>query len=193
MIHLIYCDKKSIYIFDESKEESELLRTLTGANNTDDLTKLKFDYHFSMIATGSNKGRVAVWDYELSQLLAFCVGHSYESEITGIEFCAPYPIMITCATDGKICFWTVRPVPYQNSYICLASFDNYTFNGEQEDLSAIKCISVYKGEMTGIEKGFHLFHYQLPASIYRDYITSQVLALQEDNIIKDKHGRYRGP
>lgn len=66
MIQLIYCDKKSIYIFDESKEESELLRTLTGTNETDDITKLKFDYHLSLIATGSSKGRVAVWDYELS-------------------------------------------------------------------------------------------------------------------------------
>jgi hypothetical protein len=43
-----------------------MLRTLTGAHNTDDITKLKYDYYLSLIATGSNKGRVAVWDYELS-------------------------------------------------------------------------------------------------------------------------------
>ena len=43
-----------------------MLRTLTGAHNTDDITKFKYDYYLSLMATGSNKGRVAVWDYELS-------------------------------------------------------------------------------------------------------------------------------
>jgi hypothetical protein len=47
--------------------------------------------------------------------------------------------------------------------------------------------------MTGIERGFPLFHYQIPAQTYRDYQTTQVLALQEDKVIKDKNGKIRGP
>ena len=94
----------------------------------DNITKLKFDFHFSLIATGSDKGRVAIWDYEQSLLLSYCIGHNEDSEITVIEFCSPYPIMLTCATDGKVCFWTIRPVPFINCYICVAQFDNYTFN-----------------------------------------------------------------
>lgn len=130
MIQLIYCDRKSIYIYNElDPEESDLLRTMTGANLDDNITKLKFDMHLMLIATGSDKGRVAVWDYEIGKLLGFCNGHDEGSEITAIEFCSPYPIMLTCATDGRLMLWTVRPVIQQNCYICVASFNNMTFNG----------------------------------------------------------------
>jgi WD40 repeat protein len=81
-----------------------------------------------LIASGSDEGRVAVWDYEIGRLLAFCIGHDENSEISAIEFLAPYPIMATCATDGKVMLWTVRPVPFVNAYICVASFDNMSFN-----------------------------------------------------------------
>lgn len=122
MIQLIYCDKKTIYIYNEEDDESKLLRSMTGANLDDNITRLRFDYHLSLIATGSDKGRVAVWDYEMGKLLGVCVGHDNEAEITGIEFCAPYPMMITCGTDGKILLWTVRPVPFANCHVCVASF-----------------------------------------------------------------------
>jgi len=120
MIHMIYCDHKTIYIYDEEPDESCLLRTMTGANPNDSITKLRYDHHLSLIASGSNKGRVALWDYEIGNLLGFCSGHSSDSEITAIEFCSPRPIMVTCATDGKVMIWTVRPVPFVHLHVCLA-------------------------------------------------------------------------
>jgi WD40 repeat protein len=194
MIHVIFCDRKTVYIYNEENvEESDLLRTMTGAHEDDTITKLGFDHHLMLIATGSDKGRVALWDYEIGKLLGFCCGHSEDSEITAIGFCSPYPVMITCATDAKLMLWTVRPVPFANSYICLAQFDNMTFDGQLEDTSTINCISVWQGEMSGIERGYQLFHYQIPATTYRDYVTTQVLALNEQEIIKDKNGLNLGP
>ena len=137
MILLIYCDKKTIYIYNEETEESELLRTMTGANPDDNITHLKFDYHLSLIATGSDQGRVAVWDFEMGKLLGLCVGHSNESEVSAIEFCAPYPLMITCGSDGKILLWTVRPVPFANCHVCVSAFQNLTFNFQLEENCAI--------------------------------------------------------
>jgi WD40 repeat protein len=117
--------------------KSDLLRSLTGAHTNDNITKLRFNHHLSLIASGSDSGRVAVWDYEIGRLLAFCTGHSEQSEITAIEFLSPYPIMVTCATDGKLLLWTVRPVPFVNSYICVAAFNNMSFNSQIEEASPV--------------------------------------------------------
>lgn len=73
----------------------------------------------------------------MGRLLAFCIGHNEESEITAIEFCSPYPIMVTSATDGKVLLWTVRPVPFVNCYICVAAFDNVSFNSQIEETCAV--------------------------------------------------------
>lgn len=47
--------------------------------------------------------------------------------------------------------------------------------------------------MPGIEKGYQLFHYKIPAETYRDYVSTQVLALHEESLLKDDKGKYRGP
>jgi WD40 repeat protein len=117
--------------------KSDLLRSITGAHTNDNITKLRFNHHLSLIASGSDSGRVAVWDYEIGRLLAFCTGHNEQSEITAIEFLSPYPIMVTCATDGKLLLWTVRPVPFVNSYICVAAFNNMSFNSQIEEASPV--------------------------------------------------------
>ena len=110
-----------------------------------------------MIATGAEGGEVAVWDYELSQLLGICLGHTPESEITAIEFLAPYPVMVTAANDNKICLWTVRPVPVENSYIKIGSFTNLSYTISDETPITVRSISVYHGhKVPGISRGHTL-------------------------------------
>ena len=95
---LIYCDKQSFFIYAEEDESSELLRKVTGAHRSS-ISALAYDEHLSLIATGTETGEVAVWDYELSNLLGVCLGHKHGSEITQIVFLAPYPAMVTAGTD----------------------------------------------------------------------------------------------
>jgi WD40 repeat protein len=113
---LIYCDRKSFHVYSEGDESSEKLRTVTGAHLSS-ITCIQFDYHLSLIATGAEGGEAGVWDYENSQLLGLCTGHSQESEITAISFLSPYPAMVTAASDNKIMIWTVRPIPIANAYV----------------------------------------------------------------------------
>lgn len=110
-----------------------LLRKITGAH-TADLSIIQFDFHLSLIATGSVNGEVAVWDYEMSRLLGMCLGHKKNNDITAIEFLSPYPLMVTASLDCKVIIWTVRPVPAINCYVCLHNFLNYDLTvGSQTD------------------------------------------------------------
>ena len=72
---LIYCDRKCFYVYKEYDNYSEHLRTVTGAH-TASISIIAFNAHLSLIATGSEGGEVAVWDYEASQLLGMCLGHT---------------------------------------------------------------------------------------------------------------------
>jgi len=112
MNQLIYADRQGYFIYKEEDDSSELLRRVTGGHKSN-ITAIQFNYHLSLIATGTETGEVGVWDYELSQLLALCQGHSSRSEITAIEFLAPFPVMVTAGLDSKVCLWTVRPTPSQ--------------------------------------------------------------------------------
>lgn len=66
MNQIIYADKHSYYVYNEEDEKkSEQLRKVSGGHKTN-ITAIKFSYHLSLIATGTETGEVAVWDYELS-------------------------------------------------------------------------------------------------------------------------------
>ena len=72
MNQIIYADKQGYFVYNESDEKtSEQLRRVYGGH-TSAITAIKFSYHLSLIATGTESGEVAVWDYELSQLLGLC-------------------------------------------------------------------------------------------------------------------------
>ena len=63
-------------MYNESDEKNSVqLRHIYGGH-TSAITAIKFSYHLSLIATGAENGEVAVWDYELSQVLGICQGHS---------------------------------------------------------------------------------------------------------------------
>ena len=101
-----------------------------------------------------------MWDYELSQLLGICQGHSKSSgEITAIEFLPPYPVMVTAGMDGKICLWSVRPTPAQQCYMTIAVFNNISFNYDDEMKYPAKSLMCYSGEsLKGISRGRCMKH-----------------------------------
>lgn len=65
MQQLIYADKRGYLVYAESDDSSEKLRTVSGGHVAN-ISAIKFSYHLSLIATGTETGEVAVWDYELS-------------------------------------------------------------------------------------------------------------------------------
>ena len=69
---------------------------------------VQFSPELSLVATGTVSGEVAVWDYEYSKLLDYCIGH--KAEISSIHFLWPYPVMLTTSLDGHVCLWQVRAV-----------------------------------------------------------------------------------
>ena len=127
-----------------------------------------------MIATGTEKGEVAVWDYELSQLLGICLGHSLsKGEITAIEFLEPYPVMVTAGLDGRVCLWTVRPVPAEHCYVNIGIFYNISFNYEDDTKCPVRTLRCLSGEnLEGISRGQIMKHSQINADTYRDYKTN---------------------
>ena len=155
---MIYCDKAAFYIYNEEEEKSECLRKVTGAHKHS-ITTMAHDEHLSLVATGTENGEVAVWDYELSHLLGVCLGHNRGTEVTQIAFLAPYPVMVTSGADCKICLWSVRPIPSKECYICFQTFINVSFNYHDEQTFPVRAISVWHGEkLKGISRGKAMKH-----------------------------------
>ena len=192
MNQLIYADKSSYYVYNEFDERSEQLRRVTGAHKST-ITAIKFSYHLSLIATGTEGGEVAVWDYELSQLLNIVQGHSPEGgAVTAIEFLNPYPVMVTAGEDCKICLWAVRPVPAELCQVSLGMFYNVSFNYDDDAKYIVRSLLANCCKQKGISRGSCMKHSQINASVYRDFKTSQVLATKESQVKVDSNGQYRG-
>jgi WD40 repeat protein len=126
-----------------------LLRKITGAH-LEEICCLMYNDYLSLMATGSVDGEICVWDFEMSKIEGFCLGHS--GGITGIEFVAPYPIMVTSSMDGTVCVWGVRPCPIAYKHICLYRFTNISWRFDRDQHTAITKICVIKKTMTGIKK-----------------------------------------
>ena len=137
---------------------------------------------------------MAVWDYELSQLLGICKGHSHSrGEITAIEFLAPYPVMVTAGLDSKVCLWAVRPTPAKHCYVSIGQFYNVSFNYTDDTRFPVKTLLGLTGDkLKGLARGQCMKHSQINAETYRDYKTNQVLATKETQVRIDARGNYRG-
>jgi hypothetical protein len=100
---ILGCDKDSYFILDDKTDEigygsAPLIKVVTGAHQ-EEIVTLQYSPQLSLIATGTVDGEVAIWDYEMSRLLGYALGHK-KQEITGIHFLWPYPMMVTTAMDG---------------------------------------------------------------------------------------------
>jgi len=171
MNQIIYADKSGYFVYNESDEKtSDQLRHVYNGHQSP-ITAIKFSYHLSLIATGTETGEVAVWDYELSQVLGICQGHSQSSgEITAIEFVDPYPIMVTAGLDSKICLWLVRPAPAKQCYLTIGMFYNISFNYVDDSKYPVKTLLSLTGDkLKGFSRGLCMKHSQINAGTYRDY------------------------
>ena len=138
-MQLLGCDKDSFFILDDSVDfiEAELkdkvhndvpvTRVVTGAHE-EEIVTIQYSRELSLIATGTIGGELAVWDYEQSRLIDIAIGH-FQSEITGIHFLWPYPLMLTTSMDGQIIIWVVRTVGEDSTPVrCLYKFRNDSYD-----------------------------------------------------------------
>ena len=172
MNQIIYADKQGYFVYNEADEsKGEKLRHVKGGHIAN-ITIIKFSYHLSLVATGAENGEVAVWDYELSQLLGICLGTDL-SEITAIEFLEPYPVMVTASIDGKVCLWAVRPAPVERCHVTIGMFYNVSFNGSDDTRYPVRAMSCFAGSnLKGISRGRCMKHSMVNAETYRDFKTT---------------------
>ena len=158
----------------------------------DEICVVKFDYHLSLIATGSSSGEIAILDYETSQFLGYLLAH--DDLITSLEFVSPHPLLISASIDCKICVWTVRPVPLAQRYICIQYFVNKTlsFHGS-DNPSAVNGCKVYRHkkniEVSARPSGKNV----LLAKTYRNFEANLILADFETDVTIDAKGKYKPP
>lgn len=134
-IMMVCTDSKYLYVYDEDDvEESVQIRKIVGAH-TDEISILKYNDHLSLLATGAVNGEIVVWDFEMSKVEGYCLGHT--EDITGIEFLAPNPIMVTSSMDCTVCIWGVRPVHIDFKYQCLYRFNNNSWNFDKDLLTPV--------------------------------------------------------
>jgi len=60
---------------EEDTEESQLLRKVSGCHE-EAISIIAYDFHLSLIATGSVNGEICIFDFEMSKLLGILKGHS---------------------------------------------------------------------------------------------------------------------
>jgi WD40 repeat protein len=70
---------------------------------------MAYDWHLQLVATGCINGEISLYDFAMSKIEGFLIGHT--GDITAIEFISPYPLMVTASMDTNICIWGVRPCP----------------------------------------------------------------------------------
>ena len=108
-------------------EESDLLRESIGKNKNrfikdEDnwmriITTVVYNDHLGLVATGSNIGKIAVWDLESFKIEAFLKGNL--KEITSMAFIPPYPLLVAGCGEGTICIYGVRGIDVRYKYTCL--------------------------------------------------------------------------
>lgn len=85
----------TIRIYDEADpEESVLLKVLCGANQNTEITVLVYSNFYTLLASGSSNGHVAIWDLETNKLDGLLVNEYSNSEVIGIEFMDPLPLLV---------------------------------------------------------------------------------------------------
>jgi len=69
-----------------------LLKVLCGGHQNVDITTMAYSSHFTLLATGSSNGLVAIWDFETGKMDGLLV--NAQCEIGGIDFADAYPVVV---------------------------------------------------------------------------------------------------
>jgi WD40 repeat protein len=64
----------------------------------DEISCLVYSNHFGVIASGSVKGILQIYDIEMFKLVA--VSKQSDQSIKSIHFCNEWPLIIICRADG---------------------------------------------------------------------------------------------
>ena len=155
----------------------------------------------SLIATGAISGEIAIYDYEKSNLLDFCIAHGGDKgEITGLHFLWPYPLLLSTGLDSQVCIWKVRSVGEERRTVeCLYRFENLSF---KKDIWGVAMTPIYSSCLRYGKnlKGIHREKKNktneqviIGASSYREFKANVVLSQMESFISQNDKGKFRGP
>jgi WD40 repeat protein len=158
---------------------------VTGA--FEDTTQVKVSIYLNMVATGSRKGEVALWNFETNQISAILTGHT--DEITSLEFLEPYPLLLTAGRGGRFNIWDLK------TFECYFSFQNLSVPADQRNnpeaklqRCGVKQLQIYKAD-TQIKDTNVLPHQQLISpDIYRDFKSTYLFSSFEEKIQMKKDG-----
>ena len=149
IIMMICSNAKEYMVYDESDtESSSILRRVYGGHQ-EEITILAFDWHLQLVATGCINGEICLYDFEMSKVEGFLIGHT--GDITAIEFLSPYPLVATASMDQTVCVWGVRPnEKYLN--VCIKRWSNYSWNLSKDVPAVVTRMKVWNYHGKGIKK-----------------------------------------
>jgi len=85
-------------------------KVMTGGHKDSEITAMVFSEKFSLIATGSTNGRIAIWEFDSGKLENILVARE-KGEITCLSFGEPYPVIISVGASGVVNIWGIKGAP----------------------------------------------------------------------------------
>ena len=149
----------TIRIYDEADpEESTLLKVLCGGNQNAEILSVSYSAYFTLLASGSSNGLVAIWDLETGKMDGLLVNEV--SEVVAIEFMDPIPVVVTGQSNGMVSLWTVKSTSHYQRYRCILRISNTVFNGSVPQApTPITAITVHCESMVGVPRSTPLGEY----------------------------------
>jgi WD40 repeat protein len=148
-----------VRIYDESDpEESNLLKVLCGGHQNADILAMAYSMHFTMLATASSNGLVAIWDFETGKMDGLLVNQ--QCEVVGIDFGDPFPVIVVGQSNGMVSVWTIKQASSHARFKCLLRIMNTTF-GPLGTTSAtpVTSLAVFADYSSGVHRGIWLPEY----------------------------------
>lgn len=94
---------------------------MTGGHKDSEITTLAYSEKFSLIATGSANGRIALWEFESGKLENILIARE-KGEITCLAFGDPYPVILSSGTGGVLNVWGLKGCPPAFRYKNIGNF-----------------------------------------------------------------------
>ena len=137
-------------IYDQQDPESTpRLRTLSGGHRGYDISCLAYSEHYSLVASGSTNGIVAIWDFEIGKLEAACMVQ-HDREICSLVFLDKQPYLLSSSHDHTVCVWAHRPLVGRGRYNCLMRFTNKTWFKNRDLSTTVMKMHLVSDTMEGI-------------------------------------------
>lgn len=88
---------------------------MTGGHKDSEITAMVYSEKFSLIATGSTNGRIAIWEFESGKLESILVARE-KGEICCLAFGEPYPVLLSAGAGAVINVWGIKSAPSAYRY-----------------------------------------------------------------------------